>query len=304
MAFWQRHFKRLLAFSTISHVGMLLAGIGTLNARGVGGAGLYVIGHGMVKSALFLCAGLFLQRFGSIDELKLRGQGRETKFVGLIVLVAALGLAGFPPFGTYLGKNLMEESAQRFGQEWLSWVFALASVITGAAALRVGGRVFLGWGGEPKGEAASPTKSETRETKGGGPLPPVMVTTAAVLALLPAFSSFVPGFSHAMQAAAERLVDTRSYAAAVLDSKWSGAIHASEATEVTTRGLIIGFATAGAALALAGFSLSQKRLPAIAPLETIRTGLRHLHSGDARDYVAWLSLGLATIGGALLVLLG
>ena len=94
ICFTQRHFKRLLAFSTISHIGMITIGCSTLSARALAGASLYVLGHGLVKGSLFMTAGLLLQRFGSLDELELKGRGRDLKWVGLIGVVAGLGLAG------------------------------------------------------------------------------------------------------------------------------------------------------------------------------------------------------------------
>ena len=105
----------------------------------------------MVKGSLFMSAGLFLQRFGTLDELELTGRGRDLKWVGLIVVVAGLGLAGFPPFGTYFGKALMEEGAERLGQGWVTWLFTFASALTGAAVLRGAGARFsrLGLRAEP-----------------------------------------------------------------------------------------------------------------------------------------------------------
>jgi multicomponent Na+:H+ antiporter subunit D len=306
MCFWQRHVKRLLAFSTISHVGMILAGVGTLSAHGLAGAALYVLGHGMVKASLFMSAGIFLQCFGSLDEMALQGRGREMKFLGIVVAVAGLGLAGFPPFGTYLGKAFMEESAEHLGHGWLTWVFTLASAVTGAAVLRVAGTVFFGWGMQSAGEAASPTESERRETKRGSKkLPGVMVTMAALLALLPAVSGLVPGLPRANQAASERFVDSTGYAGAVLDGHSLGPIVATEKAEPSVKGLTFGFASALGAIAIAALSLFRKQLPKViqrpfaAPVELLMPPLRALHSGDVRDYVAWLSFGLCAMAAAL-----
>src|SRR5438477_2948132 len=68
MCFSQRHIKRLLAFSTISHVGLFLCGIGLLSPKGLAGVATYVVGHGLTKAALFMLAGVLLHRFGTIDE--------------------------------------------------------------------------------------------------------------------------------------------------------------------------------------------------------------------------------------------
>src|SRR5207248_7278929 len=76
MCFLQRHLKRLLAYSTISHAGIFLIGIAVLPAKGLAGAGVYVVSHGLLKGALFLCVGMLLNAVNSVDELVLRGRGR------------------------------------------------------------------------------------------------------------------------------------------------------------------------------------------------------------------------------------
>lgn len=304
MCFTQRHFKRLLAFSTISHIGMITIGCSTLSARGLAGASLYVLGHGLVKGSLFMTAGLLLQRFGSLDEVELLGRGRELKWVGLIGVIAGLGLAGFPPFGTYLGKELMEEGAKRLSQEWVTWLFVVASALTGAAVLRAMGRIFLGWG-KDAANASSPTVAEGRETKtGSDQLPVVMVTMAAVLAIIPVSSGLVPPLGPACQAAAERFVASAGYARAVLEAQPAGAIAPSEEAAPTWSGVLLGTAAAVAAVAIALISLHRDRFPRALRrsgellVRPILPALHALHSGDIRDYVAWLCLGTAALGGA------
>ena len=91
LSFRQRHIKRLLAFSTVSHSGMFLVGIGLLTPLGLAGAAAYVLGHGMVKASLFLCTGIVLHRLGSVDEHALHGRGRHLRVTGVVFTVAALG---------------------------------------------------------------------------------------------------------------------------------------------------------------------------------------------------------------------
>lgn len=300
MCFWQRHIKRLLAFSTVAHVGMLLTGAGTLTAQGVAGAGLYLIGHGMVKGSLFMTTGMLLQKFGTVDELRLHGRAGGMNFIGIAFAVAGLGLAGFPPFGTFMGKALMEESAKHFGQAWVPWLFIIISALTGATVLRVAGWVFLGWGRTFSGDVHSPTVAEERETRGGRQLPGVMIAASALLAFLPASSGLLPGLAKTFQAAAERFTSTADYANAVLAGAFTGPIHATQPANLTASGLSFGFGAAVATVALALAGLFHAQLPGIirGPAKIFThswSPLRHLHSGDVRDYVAWLSLGASII---------
>ena len=306
MCFWQRHIKRLLAFSTISHVGIILAGCGTLSARGLAGASLYVLGHAMVKGSLFMSAGIFLQRFGTMDEIELSGRGRQWKWMGVVVAVAGLGLAGFPPFGTYLGKSLMDESAQSCGQGWIIWIFSAASALTGAAVLRGAARVFLGWGGDEREQRRSPTEHEKKETsRDGGKLPIVMMATAASMAVFPLFFGFQRSLTQDTEAAAERFIQSGSYSAAVLDARAEGAIRPAEPVKMTWEGVLIAYGTALAAIGIAMLDLLSDRLPSTlarkcsSALEIVLGPLRHLHSGDFRDYVAWLALGTTLFGMAI-----
>ena len=110
--FRERHIKRMLAFSTISHAGMFLIGIALLTPLGLAGAAVYVIGHGLVKAALFLCTGIVLHRLGSVNEPWLHGRGRPLRVTGVVFTLAGLGLADLPPFATFLGKGWIEASAR------------------------------------------------------------------------------------------------------------------------------------------------------------------------------------------------
>src|ERR1700742_3450419 len=109
--FRERHIKRLLAFSTISHAGMFLAGFALLTPLGLAGAALSVLSHAFVKGALFLGAGIVLHRLHSVNESWLHGRGKHLRITGVAFTLAALGLAELPPFGTFLGKGWITDSA-------------------------------------------------------------------------------------------------------------------------------------------------------------------------------------------------
>lgn len=301
MCYWQRHIKRLLAFSTISHMGMILAGCGCLSASGLAGAALYLLGHSMVKGALFMSAGVILQRFGSVDLKDLQGCGRDCKWIGLIVAIAGLGLAGFPPFGTYQGKALMEEAARDFGQGWMIWIFTFASVMTGAAVLRIAARVFLGWGSLDREEESAPTEPEKKETQEPR-LPWVMVTMAGVLAVLPAGSGLLTWLANSGMHAAERFIDNAGIVAQVLDAIPMPPV---QTKPVQWEGILLGTAAALGAVGIALLDLFCERLPprvvriGYSIIKSIIEPLRRIHSGDLRDYTAWVVAGAALLGLAM-----
>ncbi len=76
MCVLQRHIKRLLAFSTIAHVGMFVCGVGLLGAKALAGVAVFIVGHGLTKAALFMICGILLHRFRTVDEYDLHGRGR------------------------------------------------------------------------------------------------------------------------------------------------------------------------------------------------------------------------------------
>src|SRR5438309_561007 len=142
MCFGQRHIKRLLAFSTVSHVGLMTIGFACLSYAGLAGTALYVVGHGLAKSALFIVSGILLHRFGTVDELELHGRGRELRFTGIVFVVAAFMLAALPPFISFAGEHSIEGAAEDLHQSWVAWAFFFSSVLTSGAVFRVAGRVF------------------------------------------------------------------------------------------------------------------------------------------------------------------
>jgi multicomponent Na+:H+ antiporter subunit D len=307
--FRERHIKRLLAFSTISHAGMFLAGIALFTPLGLAGAAVYVVGHGLVKAALFLCTGIVLHRLGSVNETWLHGRGRQLRATGIVFTLAAFGLADLPPFATFLGKGYIDESAWAHGLPWVMGVFIACSVLVGGAVFRVAGGVFYGLGDPPTEDArmaemAAEETSETESDKGRTPLtmiipPAVLVTCAAGIALIPQLGPVV-------QAAAIRFQDQAGYNATVLGGAHilhPVAIATAESAEVTLSDVLTGVGSVIGALVLAFLALYWRRLPLLRrgyePGAGLTAPIQRFQSGVINDYVTWIVLGLAAIGGAL-----
>ncbi|MBV8431652.1 MAG: hypothetical protein JO244_10845 [Solirubrobacterales bacterium] len=309
MCFQQRHIKRLLAFSTISHVGLFLCGIALLSSRSLAGVAVYVVGHGLTKAALFMCAGVLLHRFATIDEYDLRGRGREVPLVGVLMGLGALLLAALPPFTTFMGKSLLESGASGAGYGWLIAVFILVSAVTGGAVLRVTGRVFLGWGtteGEhpEQAQAAEEKDDETREPRDH--TPPLMLIVPAVLLAGTLVLGLVPGAVPGVERYAALFVDHPAYAAWVLHAR-PVPLPVLAPSHVSLSDYMYGLASILGAVLVAAYGLfghlvigtRRRRRPVRAAIEV----LRDLHSGHIGDYIAWWSAGASLIGGICLVAL-
>ncbi|MFE3521132.1 complex I subunit 5 family protein [Streptomyces sp. NPDC059161] len=272
MCWQQRHIKRLLAFSTVAHSGLFLVGIGLLKPEATGGVAMYVLSHAGAKAALFACTGILLDRYGSVDEHELHGRAGELPLVAALFVIGGLALAGLAPFGTGLGKAVVEEA----GGGGFTVLFVAVSALTAGAVLRVAARVFFGLGPRPLGDPPNETKGEDEEPETRGRIGRVPGTMIAVPALLLAGSlaaGLVPALSTAVG---------RGFGA-----------EAGRAPHWTLPGVLLALASAVLA---AGLAAATMRGPARREPYRWTQPLRRLHSGHIGDYVAWLLAGTALLG--------
>lgn len=295
MSVVQNHLKRLLAFSSVAHLGIAAVGVGLLETDGLAGAGLYIAGHAAVKMALFLTAGILLHRFASMHLSALAGRGREAwPLVGILV-IGAVALAGAPPSGLYGGKVFIEEAAIAADLGWIVLLLYLAAALTGAAVIRV--VVYLlrpPTDGEP---VSILVREGSRETHPGGKTHLMTAIPFAFLAiglLIPLVPHAVAGFETAAEHDYERLRYVESVLEGVVDPAEPTAPHDLWKVEDMAKGIL----SAAFAL-LIGVVTTLWHRPARAvggPLST----LRRLHSGHVGDYVVWLTLGAAVAAAWLL----
>ena len=289
----QRHLKRLLAYSTIAHLGLFAAAAGLGTAGPIAGVALAVAGHAGAKGALFGLCGLLLDRHRSVDEGELHGRGGGWREPACwLFLAAGLLLAGLPPFGPGLGKAVAEEGAW-----WLPAVSVLVSAVTGGAVLRAGLRVHLGLGRRlpPPGADQTYGGNESPETEEELPRTPVSMLTA--LGLLLAGSAAVgllPGLARGAARGAAMFLDRGDYLGQALTG--AAAHLPTTVPEVgwTATGVLLGLLSAAGALGVAALQLRAGESGV-----TVPRPLRRLHLGHIGDYVAWLFAGVAAF--ALLI---
>jgi multicomponent Na+:H+ antiporter subunit D len=300
MCVLQHHLARMLAYATVSHVGLTLAGFALLGPVGTGGAVLYLVADGLVKGALFISVGIVDHHLRDTDELRLAGRGRHLPWTAALLVAGALGLAGVPPFGTFLGKALMEEAALEAGQPWLIALFVAVAALTSAALLRATGRVFLGLG--PAREATArrgPDESAVRHPHAH----PTQVAPAVALLAGAVALGLWPGLTAAAEEAAGRFTDRPAYAAAILGgAAETPAAHPAVPLAAPARWAALS-AVLGLVLALA--ALRPDRLPA-GPRDRLAraaapavAALRRIHAVQIGDSVTWLVVGMAGFGALL-----
>ena len=307
MALGQDHLKRLLAFVTISQIGLALIAVGLLTPEGAAGGALLIPADGLLRAGLFVCLGAVLHRCGSIYQSHLHGRGRVLPRAFPVLFAAGtLGLAALPPLGAYPGKALVEAAATEVGYGWVAAVFVVATVLTAAALLCAGARVFLGWGRPMRArtDPRDPPAEKSELTGARGRVPAVMFASAAVLVVAGLLVTALPGTSADAQRGAHTFADRATYAAAVLERPLPPA----ERVEYLHTGapeVVLGLVTALGAVGLAALLLMRRSLPVPrAVRRAAATGferLRRQHSGQLGDYVAWATLGFALLGGLFAV---
>jgi multicomponent Na+:H+ antiporter subunit D len=277
MAWAQRHLKRLLAFSTIAHLGIMLIGVAAITPTAMAGFVLYLFGHGLVKGALFMIAGILLSLRASGDEIVLYRKGRDLWPAGVAMAVGGLMLGGLPFGLLHLGTDSIDLSTEPL----IIATIVLSTALTGAAVLRAAARIFAGWSGTPGPEITAPTERDHEKDD----RPFWLMLTACTLLLLIAFTpgSAVQSF---LSQATVRLMDVQAPVSPP---------HEAEASALVSYLPIV--------LTLALFALSVFRQRATTALSRRLFGaellpfraLQFVHSGIVTDYIAWMLLGLAAL---------
>ncbi len=146
--FRQDDLKRLLAYSTIAHLGYILVGcsLGVFGSTiGFRGGVLHILCHGVAKGTLFLCVGAIAYGAGTRRISELRGLGTKMPLAAAAFMVGAIAVTGVPPFSTFWSKFLIFSGAlEAPSGAVLLVLLAVESVISFAWFLWVAQRVFLG----------------------------------------------------------------------------------------------------------------------------------------------------------------
>ena len=310
--FRERHVKRLLAFSTVSHAGLFLAGFALLTPLGLAGAAVAVAGHAFVKAALFLGVGIVLHRLRSVNETRLHGRGRRLRVTGVAFTLAGLGLADLPPFGSFLGQGWIDDSGSARVGPWLAVVCLVATALCAGAVLRVAFGVFYGLG-DPPGEdpaMAAEANEETGETSSGRARTPLSMLVPCcalvVLGLAVGVLALVPRFASGLEAAAVRFQDRAGYAGTVLRGArvtHPVSLYPPEPAGVTPSSVVIALCSVLLAVLLALAALYWRRLPVLRrshePGRGLTGAIQRLQSGVINDYITWLVTGVAALGAVL-----
>lgn len=308
MALSEDHLKRVLAFITISFVGIFLSGVGLLTADGVAGTAVYVLADGFGKALLFACAGIVQDRLGALSQSRLHGRGRHLRLTGLLFIAGGLLVSSLPPFGPFLGKSMIEDAAIKAGYGFVPPLIVLAAGVSGAAVLRAGARIFLGWGeAERKGDSDADEATEPEEAGGTKDRTPALMLLPTIALLAGAIGIGVWfGFGDLAEKAAHRLIDFGQYHHGVYGALLPQARGTSSSPEwydwVYCGGTTL-LAIALAALSLWGRRLSSAWGSVSAAATVAMQPIKRAHTGRIGDYTAALTLGVGVLAGLMLLTL-
>jgi hydrogenase-4 component F len=125
----QPDYKRMLAYSSVEHMGILAFGVG-LGGSAIFGAMLHAINHSLTKATLFLVAGNIVAIYKSKLAADVRGLVRVIPMSGILWLAGILAITGFPPFGTFISEFAILKASLEQGRFFAATAYlAFLSII-------------------------------------------------------------------------------------------------------------------------------------------------------------------------------
>ena len=192
----QRDFKRMLAYSSVEHMGILALGLG-IGGPALFGTLLHVVTNGLTKGVLFLSAGNIHRAYGSKSTDQVRGAMRRLPLSGTLFLVGFLAITGSPPFGPFISEFAILNGAFDAGRYVVAGAFLLLLLV-----------VFIGMGATVLQAVQGRPPSEVRHTPYHDGLltgAPIVILMAMVLLL----GLYIPAPLSAMIHDAVRYLEVR-----------------------------------------------------------------------------------------------
>lgn len=176
----QHDLKRMLAYSSVEHMGIIALGVGIGGSLGLYGALLHMFNHSMTKSLLFFSAGNINQRYHSKRMDRISGILKTMPITGIIFLIGAFAITGTPPFSIFLSEFTIMLAGFKEGRIWETVLFVFLVVLIFAGMIYYVTKIAFG---------EAPTKLEKKEISRWS-------TTALLIPLVfvMTFGLYVPSF--------------------------------------------------------------------------------------------------------------
>ena len=147
VAYAQKDLKKLVAYSSVSHLGFVMLGIAALNPQGLAGAVLQMVNHGVSTGALFLFVGMLYERRHTRDLADFGGLWKVMPILGTLTLIIMLSSVGLPGLNGFVGEfNILLGAfgSSALGSFWFAALAALGVVLAAAYLLKMFEQTFLG----------------------------------------------------------------------------------------------------------------------------------------------------------------
>jgi len=151
VSYAQSDVKKLVAYSSVSHLGFVMLGMFALNAQGMEGAILQMINHGLSTGALFLLVGMIYEQTHTRELKVYGGLWKITPIYGSIMLIVALSSMGLPGLNGFVGEFAILLGAfgsTAIGSPWFAGVSAIGVIMAAIYILYMFQKMFLGPAGE------------------------------------------------------------------------------------------------------------------------------------------------------------
>ncbi len=143
----QKDVKKLVAYSSVSHMGFVMLGFFALNQQGMAGGILQMVNHGLSTGALFLIVGMIYERRHTRDLAAFGGLWKVMPLYGTLALIVTLSSAGLPGLNGFVGEFTIMLGAfgsQALGSPWFGGLAALGVILAAVYLLHMFEKVFLG----------------------------------------------------------------------------------------------------------------------------------------------------------------
>jgi NADH-quinone oxidoreductase subunit M len=143
VAIRQPDLKRLIAYSSVSHMGFVTLGIFVFNEQGVQGAIFQMVGHGVITGALFLLVGVIYERTHDRTIARMGGLGQRVPVFATLMVFFSLASAGLPGLAGFVGEFLVLLGAVAW-QPWVGWLAAFTIVLAAVYLLYMVQNIIMG----------------------------------------------------------------------------------------------------------------------------------------------------------------
>lgn len=146
----QTGIKRLMAYSSVEHIGVQALGLGFGGALGVAGALYHMLNHSLNKSLMFFGAGNAMRAYQTKEIPMIRNVLRVSPVTGTLWLLGAVGIAGAPPFALFLSEFTILRAGIAGRYRWAAIVFVIFLIVVFISFLSHFRNMYFGGGADPE----------------------------------------------------------------------------------------------------------------------------------------------------------